>query len=83
MVNPLILTAAVTLALTLSSLLTQTPAQAQRVSCPVDALAASFDIWPQGSIKVVPVSATHPCGRRLSCVPGQYDAGKPRQCRWL
>jgi hypothetical protein len=58
------------------------PAHAQ--ACPRDALSASQAVWPAGSIRTgQTVTATHPCGRRLSCTGGVRVETRSRHCRWL
>ena len=50
--------------------------------CPKDVSKASYDLWAANTLKN-PVVGTHPCGRRMSCNPGQVGAKPTRKCRWL
>ena len=59
------------------------PALAAAASCPANARNASTALWPAGSIPTgKTVTATHPCGRTLTCVGGVPHDFMSRQCHW-
>jgi hypothetical protein len=51
-------------------------------SCPRDASRASYALWAANSLRNT-VTGTHPCGRRLTCTPGQVNVKGSRKCHWL
>ena len=56
----------------------------QKSACPSSASQASQQVWPEGSIsRGQTMTATHPCGRQLSCSGGSSQQGNRRQCKWL
>ncbi len=61
------------------------PAWAQvkgRTACPANAVAASFVIWPKGTLpRYKFVQAMHPCGRAIQC-EGSYTQSGSRRCSW-
>lgn len=66
-----------------TGLLTVAPAWAQgKGACPANAVAASFVIWPKGTLpRYKFVQARHPCGRSIQC-EGSYTQNGPRRCSW-
>ena len=69
------------LVLLLAGLLAPTLVHAQ--GCPAEAREASRAIWASGSISSgKSVTATHPCGRRITCTGGKGGAAGTRSCRW-
>jgi hypothetical protein len=61
---------------------TLAPSMAQAQSCPKDASAASYVLWAANTLRDN-VTGTHPCGRRLTCIPGIVGSKPTRKCRWL
>ena len=56
---------------------------AQAQNCPANANDASRSIWGTGSISTSKtVTATHSCGRRITCTGGSLRGRDARDCRW-
>lgn len=62
--------------------ITFAPSLVQAQSCPKDASAASYVLWAANTLRNN-VTGTHPCGRRLTCIPGIVSSKPTRKCRWL
>ena len=58
------------------------PSLAHAQSCPKDASAASYAVWAANTLRDN-VTGTHPCGRRLTCIPGIVSSKPTRRCRWV
>lgn len=58
------------------------PSMVVAKSCPKDASSASYALWAANSLRNT-VTGIHPCGRRLTCTPGQVNVKGSRKCRWL
>ncbi|HRD76241.1 MAG TPA: hypothetical protein PK264_09910 [Hyphomicrobiaceae bacterium] len=56
---------------------------AAEAACPASAGRASLDIWPRDTLKSgQTVSATHPCGKRLTCTSHGRSGIGARKCSW-
>ena len=52
-------------------------------ACPADPVKAGLEVWPGGSLTISDeVTATHPCGKKLTCRGGNAHRGIPRHCAW-
>ena len=59
------------------------PGAAQAGQCPANAFKASTAIWNWGDLQYGETrTATHPCGRRITCTGGKFQPKILRQCRW-
>ena len=58
------------------------PSRAHAAACPNDAELASYRLWAPNTLRGT-VTASHPCGRRLTCNPGLVNVRGSRVCRWL
>lgn len=51
--------------------------------CPANAIKASYTIWAAGRIPHNQTrTATHSCGKRITCNGGSDTKNIPRSCRW-
>lgn len=64
------------------------PSASYAKGCPSDPVLASEVVWPWGAlIYGSPVTAVHPCGRKITCIGGNKQTGIPgsghiRTCYW-
>jgi hypothetical protein len=63
------------------------PSAGHAKECPADPYKASEVVWAWGAlIYGSPVTAMHPCGRKITCIGGNKDPGLPggqhRKCYW-
>jgi hypothetical protein len=67
------------------------PSACYAKGCPSDLYKAGKEIWTPGTLTYgSAATAVHPCGRKITCIGGKFNAfgdpqgpgGVPRKCYW-